>query len=758
MAIYYVRKGGNDGTGDGSTGNPWLTVAKALTVVASGDTVNIGDGTYAENNGGFLNLNRAFVSYVTFQAENLAQGAVTITNTSGTIPTIVNASAAYMRFKYITFTAIAGSNSALRINNACDHFDFQNCTFTPVDSAAATLYCADASTWNVSNLAFSNCVFNRPSSGAAHVGLQLSFTSSGICQGATFTGCNIYGISSAVNLANADNVSLVSCTIDSTNDYGVVATSSPDLVAITDCTISAAKHAIYANGATNWTITRGNFSTSGAFSTILLGLDSYTGGVATTGCTLLNMTVTHPVGLAGHAVILGNGCNNCTVDGLKVTQCQDYALVIKENTNITVQNCNLFAGTASALYFKATVGSIARYNMIYAAAGAAFQMLKGDTGNKNQNWTFQYNRVYALGAGSCYKIGSAADDLGGGVVNNNVLRVSSGVIGNVRGTNNITSLSALRAAWSGYGAGTNDNLTRKWIENPSFFFPDGVETPVAYRLIDATLDLARALSVVHDGITTSDAGANANLIDNLVTEPDDWYNGGTVWILEQDLQQTDIAVIIPETAAAITDYSAASGTFTMSPSPIMLLPAGVYYYAAGPKFPYPMLKQCINQALREVGRAPMEASFVATGAESYSGDDCQAIDRKIVRVYEATRPASPDAWTVHQRWAQIPYGLEGARQLVFDERSNPASGNTVKILYVDQHAPLVDDLDEINAQIDRDVIIWTAAVYALSWRMGATRGDEPETKARFEQAQQMRAMMQAKYRQPLPLAPNLGRW
>ena len=46
---YYVSAGGNDGTGDGSAGNPWLTIQHAVTAVSSGATINVAAGTYVEN-------------------------------------------------------------------------------------------------------------------------------------------------------------------------------------------------------------------------------------------------------------------------------------------------------------------------------------------------------------------------------------------------------------------------------------------------------------------------------------------------------------------------------------------------------------------------------------------------------------------------------------------------------------------------------------------------------------------------------------
>lgn len=59
MADKYVKKTGNDSSGNGSDGNPYLTIAKALSVCTHDDRVIIGAGTYEESNiGGAVTLNR----------------------------------------------------------------------------------------------------------------------------------------------------------------------------------------------------------------------------------------------------------------------------------------------------------------------------------------------------------------------------------------------------------------------------------------------------------------------------------------------------------------------------------------------------------------------------------------------------------------------------------------------------------------------------------------------------------------------------
>lgn len=69
---FYVRKTGNDSTGDGSTGSPWLTVTHALAnrwYDAGGETIIVGPGVYAER---FAPYNDSATGYVTIKAEDPA--------------------------------------------------------------------------------------------------------------------------------------------------------------------------------------------------------------------------------------------------------------------------------------------------------------------------------------------------------------------------------------------------------------------------------------------------------------------------------------------------------------------------------------------------------------------------------------------------------------------------------------------------------------------------------------------------------------
>lgn len=61
MATYYISPTGNDTTGNGSSGNPWATISKAVTGSASGDVIVCASGTYTWTAQSFIS-NRTIVA------------------------------------------------------------------------------------------------------------------------------------------------------------------------------------------------------------------------------------------------------------------------------------------------------------------------------------------------------------------------------------------------------------------------------------------------------------------------------------------------------------------------------------------------------------------------------------------------------------------------------------------------------------------------------------------------------------------------
>lgn len=115
-ATYYVTKAGNDTTGDGSVGTPWLTITKAAATVASGDTVMIGDGDYNE-------AVQETTAGVKYQASNKGLASLRA----------FRASAASNTLDGLVFTQFGGVgvtwDAAIRIEVAAHYLTVTNCTF-----------------------------------------------------------------------------------------------------------------------------------------------------------------------------------------------------------------------------------------------------------------------------------------------------------------------------------------------------------------------------------------------------------------------------------------------------------------------------------------------------------------------------------------------------------------------------------------------------------------------------------------------------
>lgn len=110
-ATYYVSDAtGNDTTGDGSVGNPWKTIQKAVDTVVAGDTILVKAGTYAENV--VITTSGTSNNYITLR--NYQSDLVTILPpvlTSSREDTGISTNADYIRIKGFR---IVGGNTGIR--------------------------------------------------------------------------------------------------------------------------------------------------------------------------------------------------------------------------------------------------------------------------------------------------------------------------------------------------------------------------------------------------------------------------------------------------------------------------------------------------------------------------------------------------------------------------------------------------------------------------------------------------------------------
>lgn len=419
MTSYYVRKTGNDTTGDGSTGNPWLTINKALVTVpiAGGHDIYVGAGTYAESStdGLHIYLHRNFTTWVTVQAEDTIN-IPTLIDAGSTDQVIRVVQASYVKFKNINISASSnkGNGTVFFTNNNAHHITFESCTIDVYRGTFAEygVY-GTFSSANNNNLSFINCIFQKIGGSSGAIGA-------------------FYLV--RTNLAaTLDTITLQGCTALPGFTY----------------------YCVQLYGVTNVLIDGCNFQSS-AQKALAIGEDSNV-GLNTTG------EVRNSVFYSGtnHALLVGAGANGVWVHNCNSSTGGDYAIVIKESTNCIIEKCVFRGGSSAALYFKAGNGNIARYNNISNTTGTqAVQAYSNNIGgNKVYNCQFVYNRVTCGGTTMLHSWRSAG--LGtGNVCDYNQYRPSKNIFGEIRDTYAITTLTGLRTAWDGYDVSGNDAHSR----------------------------------------------------------------------------------------------------------------------------------------------------------------------------------------------------------------------------------------------------------------------------------------------------------
>lgn len=420
--LYYVATTGNDTSGDGSRDAPWATIAKAIASVASGDTVRIFDGTYAESTSGagYLNLNRVFTAWTTFESESgEAEGVLIQGASDASLNVFTNADNAYFRFRNVTFSPRLATNvSAFRVSRT-QRMHLQGCRLLAPTSNAATRYGffgVSGSAQTIDHVTLEDC--------------YLSVEGNSNAYGAFFQGQeSISGLCTNLKLLNVE------------------AHGSLAAVAIV-------------GDSTDWEIEGGRYEGIGALG-LRLGQDSETPIGTVTG-EIDGATISTGNG-TGHGLLIGCGCLDVVVRNADITGA-DYAVVLKESAGhllrrITARGGAVNVTNGSAVYFKGATDCILQQSTLITERGSrgVIRVGAGDTGNESGTAIVTDNLVIAHGV-KALEWADAAGDSGGSVCDRNQydLRGPTASFGDVRGTTGITSLQALRTAWDGYDVPTND--------------------------------------------------------------------------------------------------------------------------------------------------------------------------------------------------------------------------------------------------------------------------------------------------------------
>jgi hypothetical protein len=229
VTTWFVTIGGNDTTGNGTSGNPYATVSKANSVALTGDTINIGPGTFTWQQLTFTQSTLTIVGAPGYPLTTIMDGASAQTGWQS--PGVIGIS----QIAFQNAIGNGGANSAFSDSGNNDvgaTLNFTNCSFFNIvqinntNGAFALLRSVNSA------MSFTACLFyDIPAiTGGTNAGAIVQVQHNGTW---TFTNCTWYtNISSTITyvifVANGGvtmSISLTNCIFHNANGVGVAFSS-----------------------------------------------------------------------------------------------------------------------------------------------------------------------------------------------------------------------------------------------------------------------------------------------------------------------------------------------------------------------------------------------------------------------------------------------------------------------------------------------------------------------------------------------------
>jgi hypothetical protein len=201
---YYIDPAGDDGTGDGSTGSPWFSVAYAMNQCSAGDTVYAKSGTYDYDTTQIVNVSGSAGSYIVLTSEKGHPDSVIFDfysyDMSGETPQQIAGIQAlgdsYLKFEKISVRRVWKINTndgrahGFSFNN-CDNIDFE---WVKIDSMAGRgIMGYQCNTANIINCDISWCADPQDSDpGNAGTGILWYETTASSTDTLRITGCRFW--------------------------------------------------------------------------------------------------------------------------------------------------------------------------------------------------------------------------------------------------------------------------------------------------------------------------------------------------------------------------------------------------------------------------------------------------------------------------------------------------------------------------------------------------------------------------------------
>ena len=271
------------------------------------------------------------------------------------------------------------------------------------------------------------------------------------------------------------------------------------------------------------------------------------------------------------------------------------------------------------------------------------------------------------------------------------------------------------------------------------------------NLFDLTYELASELGILVE--STATGGSTTTLDDSVIlTETDDHWNKGTVWILADSAGSTTLPV---GQYAVISDFDNGNNRCTIG-TVTNGVASGDTYAIAHRIYTLGDLISAVNRAIRDVGPIPTtDTTTIDTAAAQTEYDLPIAANTDLREVWleRNISDADDNQWYKVRNWYIQRTAVGTADTLVFGEQ--PAYPRDVKLVYMSPHVRLVDYDDKLSETIRYERVVYKAAVHAMKHYMMKTHEESSWFEKALNDAQSRSAQADLMY--PIRSPKRLGK-
>ncbi len=237
------------------------------------------------------------------------------------------------------------------------------------------------------------------------------------------------------------------------------------------------------------------------------------------------------------------------------------------------------------------------------------------------------------------------------------------------------------------------------------------------KLFDLTYRTARELGYLDEGVATG--GSTTTLIDTKDrTEDDDYWNGGTVWII---LDYAGAGAAPELECSIVSDFVNSTGTVTLRDAVTVAIASGDRYAIASDWVPLHIIISKINQALMDMGVIPYTDSTTITIAANQTEYTLpRAAHQELTQVWiQYDTDTNDNEWEEVLNWRVQANSIGSAATLILPYQYT--SGYKIMLVYNAVHPELYMYGDNLSDAIPIERVVYPAIRDCFLWLKQRTR-------------------------------------